>query len=206
MRRYEEIMDNIEVTEEIYNRILRHIQELDLDPPRGGLRFSRLKRYVGLAACFAVLLAGAIALPHALDQLQPTDPPVQVVPNIVSFSTAGELSDYIGFQVSDIGELPFLPTECTYTAFWRELAEIKYEDGEQAAVFRKSVGEDDNSGSYDDKLITEITVGTLNVTLKGDGGICRLAVWTDGGYSYSLRLSAGMTEEAWSAMITAVSE
>lgn len=55
---YEEIMDKIEVTEEMHDRIMDNIQNMDLEKPSRILRMRRLRLYTSLAACCVVLVAG----------------------------------------------------------------------------------------------------------------------------------------------------
>lgn len=69
-KRYDEIMDKIEVTDEMRARILNHLQEVDLTKrtrPKV-LRLSSVKKYLSVAACFAILLAGVLTLPGLLDR------------------------------------------------------------------------------------------------------------------------------------------
>ena len=41
-----------------------------------------------------------------------------------------------------------------------------------------------------------------NATLKGQDQSYTLALWTDGTYTYSLRLSSGLSADAWQALLT----
>lgn len=89
--------------------------------------------------------------------------------------------------------------------YWNELAEICYSGQGQTAVFRKSMGEQDNSGDYNSYgQIKEISVGNRCVTLKGDDDLYVLAVWFDGEFSYSLRLSAGSSENSWIEILSGI--
>ena len=56
---------------------------------------------------------------------------------------------------------------------------------------------DDNSGDYNSySTVKVITVNMDSVTLKGNDGNYNLAVWSKGEYSYSLRFTETVTEEA----------
>lgn len=64
--------------------------------------------------------------------------------------------------------------------------------------FRKGIGSDDVSGDYNSyELTSEISVNNIKATLKGDGGIYTLAIWTDSEFAYSLSLSEGVGEAEW---------
>ena len=95
-------------------------------------------------------------------------------------ANAQALADAVGFPVSEAAVLPFEPQTVHYTSYWGQMAQITYEAGEQTAELRKSPGTDENSGDY------------------------TLAVWTDGQYAYSLRLSQGQNAEVWQQIIMGV--
>ena len=204
-RAYDEIMDRIEVTEEMRQRVLSRIAQEDIEPaPPKVLRFPAWKKYLSAAACLILVIAGATALPRLIPLLSPGET-VQIVPRIQDASSLAELSGLVGFEVSPAAALPFTPEEMAYCAYWNELAQIQYSGQGQTATYRQSVGESDNSGDYTAyRDVTKITAGGLSVTLKGDAGAYVLAVWTDGTFSYSLRLSQGLAEAQWHTLLDSI--
>ena len=76
----------------------------------------------------------------------------------------------------------------------------------QIADLRTSAGTEDNSGDYTDyPAVTELTVGTVTAELRGEAAErYTLAVWTDGQYAYSLRLSDGQSTEVWQRLLAGV--
>ena len=123
---------------------------------------------------------------------------------ITEVTSSEELSEAVGFTVADI-ELPFVPEQRIYTAFGTELAQIQYQGEGQSAIFRKSVGTEDNSGDYNSyPETTEIAAGPVQGTLKGESGTYTLAVWTDGEFSYSLALTEGLPAENWEVLINEI--
>lgn len=196
-RTYDEIMDKIEVTPEMRQRVLRRVAAEDIAPAKPKvLRFPKLNQYLSAAACLVLIIAGAAALPRLIHPQPPGY--VQVVPQIEEVASLDELSALTGFDVDEGFVLPFEPQETTYCSFWKELAQIQYSGQGQSATYRQSAGAADNSGDYTAYGdVAEITAGGLSVTLKGDGGVYVLAVWTDGAFSYSLRLSQGVPAAQW---------
>lgn len=193
---YDEIMEKINVTPEMRQRILERISQENI-APSNVVRFPAWEKYLSAAACLALLLAGAVALPRLLDQPEPT-PPVLIVPNIVEAASLHELSELVGFEVTTEFSLPFESEKITYCSYWNEMAEIKYSGEEASATYRQSLGTDDHSGDYNTYGdTTEIAVNDLNVTLKGNDGTYVLAIWTDGIYTYSLSVSPGVLAEDW---------
>ena len=204
-RRYDEVMDRIEVTDEMRRRILSNLQKMDLETGAGRRAgpLSGLKKYLPAAACFALLLAGAVTLPRLMDREAPEPPPVQVVPQIEEASSLQELSELVGFEAGEELTLPFDTEKIAYTAYWGELAEITYSGTGQSAVFRKSTGTEDNSGDYTAySAAAELSAAGWSVALRGEGETYSLAVWTDGAFSYSLRLSQAISKEAWQAVFS----
>lgn len=203
-RAYDELMEKIEVTPEMRERVLKRIAAENIASAKPKvLCFPKLKQYLLTAACLVLVIAGAVALPRLIQPQMPGGN-VQVVPQIEEAASLDELSILVGFEV-DVGfALPFEPEETTYCSYWNELAQIQYSGQGQTAIYRQSVGTADNSGDYTAYGdMVEITARDLSITLKGDGGIYGLAVWTDGTFSYSLQLLQGATEAKWLDIISA---
>lgn len=200
---YDEIMDKIEVTPEMRERVLKRVASEDITPAKPKvLSFPKLKRYLSAAACLVLVIAGAVTLPRLI-QLQPPGGGVQAVPQIQEAASLDALSTLVGFEVEVGFALPFEPGETTYCSYGNELAQIQYSGQGQTATYRQSTGTADNSGDYTVYGdVVEITASGLSVTLKGDGGIYVLALWTDGTFSYSLQLSHGASEAEWIGIIS----
>lgn len=200
--KYDELMDKIEVTDAMRARILTRVSG-------AAKKKSAARRWALAAACFAVLLLGALTVPKLL-----TGDPAQAEPEqgvmtangMEEVANAQALADAVGFPVSEATELPFEPLTVHYTSYWGQMAEISYEAGDQTAELRKSPGTDENSGDYTVYPATEqLTVADLDIQLRGDAqDAYTLAVWTDGQYAYSLRLSQGQTAEVWQQIIMEV--
>lgn len=196
-RAYDEIMERIQVTEEMRTRILEHLQSANPTSTAKAIPFPAIKKYCSIAACFVLLLAGAVALPHLLNQADP-EPPVLAGPSIVEAASLQELSELVGFEVTADFSLPFEADKITYCSYWNEMAQINYSGEGCSATYRQSLGPNDNSGDYNTYSdTTVIAVNGLNVTLKGDNGIYTLAIWTDKSCTYSLSFSPGAKADDW---------
>lgn len=193
--RYDEVMKNIEVTEEMRDRILGNISALDIEKgPKKTSPFLQYKKVLSIAACFIILFVGSIVIYNAV-QL-PSDPPIQVAPNLAVCDSAKELSDAVGFTVKEIQELPFGLNSAIYTSYWGELAEIEYTGLDNTATLRMAAGNEDVSGYYGEfTSIESREVNGHDVTMKGDTGQYILAVWQNDGYSYSLQFIDPVSEK-----------
>ena len=194
--KYDELMDKIEVTDAMRARILRNVSA-------AAPKKTPVRRYALLAACLAVVLLGAVCVPKLMDPA-PQGEQVAIANGMIEVADAAALADAVGFP--EAAELPFDVEETTYTSYWGELAEICYAGGEQIADLRTSAGTEDNSGDYTDyPAVTELTVGTVTAELRGEAAErYMLAVWTDGQYAYSLRLSDGQSTEVWQRLLAGV--
>ena len=207
-KRYNAVMEKIEVTDAMRQRILASIGRLDLEatPQPKMIRFLSAKRFMPLAACFLLLLAGVFSARYLIPG-ETVDPlptsGVMIVNEIVEVADAAALSETVGFPVKEVTSLPFQTDDVTYTSFWRELAQITYGGQRQTISLRQSVGNGDNSGDY--TLYAETAVKEIsgqNVTLKGDGQAYSLALWSDGTYAYSIKADPGLSISEWEAIIS----
>lgn len=203
MQKYDEIMEKIEVTDEMKNRILAEIEKAGIAPEKKTVVSMRLMRRILPVAACAGILAVAIAVPQIRQNMQQKPggqtPPGQEEPDVEGIyapqevSSAKELSDTVGFSIKDIPSLKKQAEETVYVAY-DNLAEISYAWGEQKIGFRKSQGKEDNSGDYNSYASEKIiVVGNNSVTLKGETeDEISLATWSDGTYSYSLSMSKAL--------------
>ena len=193
---YREIMDQVEVTEEMRERILDGVEK-----KRGAQKAGRrrhIRSGLSLAACLALVLLGTAVVPQLFDggTEEPPQEQTTIANGMEDVDSASALSEKVGFEVQDLTGLPFVVEHITYTSLWGETAQITYEGENQTVTYRKAPGEEDISGDYNVyDTVTEKTAGKTPVTLKGDGDGYVLALWTADGYSYALSLENPVTEE-----------
>ena len=206
-RRYDEIMDHVNVTDEMRARILKNINEVDITTKKSNIvPLRRVRQIAALAACLALVLAGTFAFVRRGEPAQPDTPDdgwTQIVPDFQEKATLAELSDALGFDVTE-PKLPFEPAGTVYTACWNRFAQIDYtaSDG-RTACYRQSPGTEDISGDFNEYPdVQTLKIAGADVTLKGAGGVYTLAVWTDGSYAYALSLSEGISADAWETLLT----
>ena len=202
MTKYDEVMEKLEVTPEMRARILQNVRTQMAEPCK---KPNRLRRFAALAACLAVLLMGAMALPKFISSPVPEESETMVANGMVEVTSKEELSETVGFPVKSAQSLPFFPQSIYYTSYWGDMAQIDYANGGSTACFRQSLGEEDNSGDWNEYPAQEsLTVNGCAVTLKGEADSYTLAIWQDGTYSYSLSLSAGQPASVWESIVEGV--
>ena len=202
MTKYDEVMEKLEVTPEMRARILQNVESQMAEPCK---KPNRLRRFAALAACLAVLLMGAMALPKFISSPVPEESETMIANGMVEVTSKEELSEAVGFPVKSAQSLPFFPQSIYYTSYWGEMAQIDYANGGSMACFRQSLGEEDNSGDWSEYPAQKsLTVNGCAVTLKGEADSYTLAIWQDGTYSYSLSLSAGQPASVWESIVEGV--
>lgn len=204
--KYTEIMDKIEVTEEMQKRILENLQKdsEESTPKNKVVFFNGWKKYLSVAACLICLLGGYAAFHQVYHgEEQDNGELVNLGSGIVEVSSLAELEEAVAFPIQEVPQLPFKVTEQSYMAFGKDMAEILYEGEGQNACFRKSVGQEDNSGDYNEYAqVNEVRIGAIDVTLKGDAESYTLAIWYADGFSYSVNLSEGLTPIQWATVLS----
>ena len=75
--------------------------------------------------------------------------------------------------------------------------------GDETARIRKAPGADDVSGDYNEYAETEtVDAGGVSVTMKGKNGLVKLAIWTNGNYSYALSVESGLSQNDMAALVS----
>ncbi len=221
-KKYNEIMDQVRVTDEMKQRVLQNVKEeieAEKTPESGKiirsrfLSYGRASRYLSVAACIMMLLVGGLTVPKLLNRGNAPqneaggEVGAMVGNGMVEVDSLAELSQSIGFSVLEIKNIPFEVTSTVYTNGWNEFAQVEYQGGsqEEAVLFRKARGTDDISGDYNVYSdVKEITVNEVSVTLKGDEGQYKLAIWQQDGFAYSLSYEPDGSEDVFVEMIQSV--
>lgn len=81
--------------------------------------------------------------------------------------------------------------ERAITAMENDMIQVLYLHGDDQVCIRKAVGEEECSRDYNAYSEEKtVTVGDKEVTLRGNNGKVMVAVWSEGGYSYSIGVYA----------------
>lgn len=81
--------------------------------------------------------------------------------------------------------------ERAVTAVENDMIQVMYLHGDDEICVRKAAGDEDCSGDYNEYSEEKtVTVGEKEVTLRGNNGKVMVAVWSEGGYSYSIGVYA----------------
>lgn len=199
-KQYEKLMDHIQVTPEMAERILKNLE--------GTRRKSRAPGYLaaGLAAaaCLALLISTPLFRPAPRPQAQmaPAQADIQMVNGIEEAQSPEALAQLVGFHLPPIPELPFETEAIAYSSYWNNMAQITCSGSENTAVLRMTPGTKDCSGDYTEYPTEEVLeVQDLSITLKGKEDAFQLAVWSDGEYSYSVRMQQGVPAEQWEKIL-----
>ena len=128
------------------------------------------------------------------------------MPNtFTDFDTLAEAEKQTGFYIT-LPDAISSSDNKIYRAMNDEMLEIIYVNGDdETCRVRKARGSEDISGDYNEYAETEtVSVGGIDVLLKGDAGLVKLAVWTNDGYTYSVSAEAGLTADEMSALVSGI--
>ena len=199
---YQEIMEHIEVTDEMRDRILQNLTTEVEKPPRKVMTFP-VKKFLSVAACIAVLLVCGTML-NSLFHTDSENPDElsSAVADMVECTSAEELSEQAGFPVTDITELPFEAETTSYTWCWGTFAQIEYAGNDDTVLYRKAAGNDDISGDYNEYEQVEIKrLGNVTITVKGNNGLYYLTTWQADGYTCSISDDRGLELDKFMQMV-----
>ena len=203
-RKYDELMDRVEVSEEMRSRLLQNIGRTPAEPEKTKSS-SRgvLKILLPIAACLVLAIGVFTAVSLRRETVPEKTPQVQVTNGICEAESREELSQMVGFKVKELPWLPFEIQTTAYVSYWNEMAEIEYRGKEQTCTLRQSPGKEDISGDYTDyEAVKSFRIGDAEITLKGHAENEYLsASWVWENQSFSLAFSEGQTQETIEKMI-----
>ncbi len=133
---------------------------------------------------------------------------VQIPNPFTDCKTLEETEQLAGFDIALPGSMPEGYAISAYRVMKGRMIELIYNSGSDEIRIRKGAGSEEISGDYSEYAETKtVTVGSLQVTMKGNGGKVNVASWFDGGYAFSITVNPGgegVAEEAISDMVSAV--
>lgn len=197
--KYTELMEKVQITPEMKQKLLKRIETENITYKKKNYFICYLRRnLLPMAACFVLICTAVLAIWKPFQKEQPENPQNELTTSFGIFEakSASELSEMVGFPVSDIKAFASTADTITWLAYGTDLAEIDYESNNQTICYRKSVGTEDNSGDYNEYTQTsKLQIGTSIINIKGNDRKYNLAVWNDGTYSYSINLSTALSEK-----------
>ena len=203
MSKYSDVMEHIAVTPEMRERILDRAVSAGRIKARPS-RFRTAGRVLALAACLALLVAGAAAVSRRFseDRMPEAEDTSALTLGPSQYESAEALSDAGGIPIRDLPWLPFEAEETVYQTFGTGFSEIVYTGEEDQVCCRVSTGSGDTSGDLNEYSRTETRVMKgLTVTLRGEEGLIYCVLYEKDGYSFSITSERGLTPEQIERMI-----
>ena len=127
---------------------------------------------------------------------QPVLGGMQIANPFTDCETMEEAEKLSGFPMTQPEMLPdWAQEEPVIRAEENGMTELIYRGAEQQELrVRKAAGSEDISGDYDTyEEVTELAAGELTLTVRSNAGRVYSAIWTNGGYTYAVSCSEGMT-------------
>ncbi len=210
LRKYEEIMDRVEMTPQMQERILANVSKEVMRRKRHKVL---LWRNLAAAACLC-LIVGTVIWQQAGkiqsgQQEEQSDEWTQVGNGIIEQADRSALEQTVGFSVEPITQLPFTADHTMYLSYWDTMAEVVYQCGEQQITMRKAVDDgEDISGDYNEyAYVSERKAGSITMLCKGnEAGKYSLVSFTKDSYAYVIYMQPELTEEELDAMLQDIIE
>ena len=221
-RRYDEIMDRIEMTPAMKERLLEKLSSVSPEAPgerapdgelpleRGRPTRPLWKRVLPIAAMLAVVLAGTLIW-RIFGGTTITDPPVPTdgpgsqtavgdPAGFEKYSSLTDLEKAVGFPVEELRALPFEADGVVYEASGTTARISAAGEGKSAVLRKAPAGRALSNAVFPEMRETEID--GISVVLGGADGRYSTAVWNRGEYAYCLELKDGEPEEIIAEIIT----
>ncbi len=189
MNRYKGLFENIEVPQNMAERIEQGLQNKAVDK-KGPSRRKTYRLVASLAACF-ILVMGIVYI-HGLLQPDITNPPLTVANPMQQVDSPEELQNYLPFAPLLPAALPEGWTAVAATVYNGTLAEVIYSNGNDEVRYRTAQGSSDISGDYTLYLETREYNG---YSLKGEQELVALVIWTDDEFSFSLNFTPAVDDQ-----------
>lgn len=130
------------------------------------------------------------------------------IPNpFISHATMAEAAKAVGYALTAPETLDGSPQRDIQTMNTEsgKLLQLFYGDTESAICVRKAPGSGDISGDYTVyDQVQSVKVNGIDVTMKGTHDLVHLAIWTHGGYTYSILAYAGMSGGSMTALVQGI--
>lgn len=127
-----------------------------------------------------------------------TTPSAQLPNPFVSCTTLAEAEEQAGFSLT-------LPADCHISSLSvvpHTMIQANRADG---LTIRKAVGSEDISGDYHPYSQSEtVSVSGKSITLKGEGQLVMVALWTADDYTYAIQSETGLSRDAMLALAAEV--
>ena len=150
---------------------------------------------------------GAVVLEGSAVKIS-TDPgsanAVQIPNPFTDHATLAEAAKAVGFKLTVPEKVDGSPRRDIETMNG-EMIQVFYGNEENETCIRKEAGSGNISGDYNQYPQTRTAeVSGSTVTMRGENGLIMVAIWENGGYTYAVTASAGMSAAAMTELIRSV--
>lgn len=157
------------------------------------------KRIVSVIFCIAL----ALLMTACFAEDAPLEETVQIPNPFTECDTLEQAEEAAGFPMTAPDAVAGY-TEKQISVMEKQLIQVWFSNGDRELLLRKCRGVEDCSGDYNAYSQTsETDVDGVTVTMKGEDGRVKLAVWTVGDYAYSIGAygAEGISMEEMTALI-----
>ncbi|SHL00873.1 hypothetical protein SAMN02745136_03882 [Anaerocolumna jejuensis DSM 15929] len=164
---------------------------------------------IALSAVMALSFAACTNNPPKQISGQAAEGDSQQIPNpFKDCKTVAEAEKTAGFTLALPEKIPEGYVQKSIQAIKNDMIQVIYENGKKELLIRKAKGKEDISGDYNKYSENNtMTVGSLQVSTRGNDGKIKVAAWTDGEYTFAVSVNSedeGLDNTAISDMISSM--
>lgn len=135
----------------------------------------------------------------------PAEDPVEIPSPFTDYETLEEAISAVGFDFTIPDSIDGYGVRTLQVLGESSMIQAIYENETSNLCIRKEVGSEDVSGDYNNySQVSEKAVDGRTVTMKGENDRIMVALWTEGGYTYSVGTGAGMDTDSMTALIATI--
>lgn len=118
--------------------------------------------------------------------------------------TLDDAAKLAGFEITVPDSVDGYSTR-TIQAIKDQMIQVIYAEGDSTLTMRKGTGTEDISGDYNEYAENNtVSVGGLDITMKGADGKVSVAIWMDGDYAFAVSVSTAVDSAAMSTLVSSV--
>lgn len=150
-----------------------------------------MKKIIVFVLCTIIALSavacGSKVTEKEKDPSVPKENSAQIPNPFVDCETLEKAKQLAGFEISLPEKMPKGFTQNEICVIENNMIEVNYKNGDDEIYIRKAKGNEDISGDYNEyNEKNTITVGDLNVTMRGNDDMIHVVIWNDGDYTYAI--------------------
>lgn len=195
--KYNDIMNNITVDDNMKNRILSNITIVEkVDKPNHPKGRKKKSLIISFASCFVLIFICAATFMQNIKDISPNDFNTLNTNPIIEYDSLEALESELNIDIT-LPTSTFKARKIQYFVIQNKVAQIKLINDNTILTYRVAVSKTtDISGDYNNYTnIKEVTINKQPLTLKGYDNKYNLLLWNKDDFAHSIQINPSIEEE-----------